>query len=47
MLMEEYGLISEDRPGWSLSDIRSLTRSERSYWSKLMLWKRERLAQDG
>lgn len=29
-------------PGWTLTEIRLMTRRQRSYWMKLSRWKREK-----
>ena len=38
----QYDYLSMIYPGWTLTEIRLMTRRQRSYWLKLAKWKREK-----
>jgi hypothetical protein len=41
-LYVNYDVIASNYTGWSLSEIRAMTMRQRTYWLKMIHWKRER-----
>jgi hypothetical protein len=40
----DYDVIAANYPGWNLSEIRAMTLRQRTYWLRMIKWKRDRHA---